>query len=150
MTPSPAQRLVGRAAKASAGYAASVLTVVAVAFLLLFLGHPGESLPVRPTIEILAVVAAVLVACTALPVLAIIVVAERSGINHWFYFAYSGAVTTAITLHLLRFVLGPGEPRFNPLLTLFLLAVGFVAGFVYWLVAGRRSGLAAPRRASAA
>lgn len=68
-----------------------------------------------------------------------IFVAERLSLRGWFYFAVTGAITSV--------TFGVYSPRsaagfvFNPGFLGFLATAGTVAGSVYWLLAGRKSGL---------
>jgi hypothetical protein len=66
-------------------------------------------------------------------------VAERFSLRGWFYFAATGAITSiAFGVSMPR---SAGSFVFNPGFLGFLATVGIAAGSVYWLLAGRKSGI---------
>lgn len=84
----------------------------------------------------LAVLTVVL--CALLIVGPAILVAEWRSLRSWSYFAVTGAITS-----IAFGVLVPGSAGgfvFNPGFLGFLATAGTAAGWVYWLLAGRKSG----------
>lgn len=76
--------------------------------------------------------------CALLIVGPAIFIAERRSLRGWFYFAVTGAITSIVFG-----VFIPGSAGgfvFNPGFLGFLATAGTAAGWVYWLLAGRRSG----------
>ncbi|MBZ9998267.1 MULTISPECIES: hypothetical protein [unclassified Mesorhizobium] len=76
--------------------------------------------------------------CALLIVGPAILVAERWSLRSWSYFAVTGAITS-----IAFGVLVPGSAGgfvFNPGFLGFLATAGTAAGWVYWLLAGRKSG----------
>lgn len=85
-------------------------------------------------------VAFVFVAVLAfLPAAAVIAVAEWKRIRHWLFFTAAGGLTALLLVFLLGFVQDLQWP--TALNWVILTMGGLAAGFVYWLIAGRTSGV---------
>jgi hypothetical protein len=128
-----------------AAFVASAAAVVPVVLLLIALTSPPEQPFFDSVIAEYAFVAFVLVAAlTFFPAVLVVAVAEWKRQRGWLYFTAAGGLIALALLALLGFMPGldhPGSP-FGPGLFIsgFLVVGGFVAGIVYWLIAGRTSG----------
>ncbi|KQU92175.1 hypothetical protein ASD12_04380 [Mesorhizobium sp. Root102] len=126
------------------GYVAAVLTSILVPVLLIALLEGLEDgnwsiifafdwLDSFPLAVLTVMVGALLIVGPAL------FVAERFLLRGWFYFAATGAITSiAFGVSMPR---SAGSFVFNPGFLGFLATAGIAAGSVYWLLAGRRSGM---------
>ena len=133
-----------RLAMIAVGYIAGVLTSILVPVLLIALLEGIEDgnwsiifafdwLGSFPLAVLTVMVAALLIVGPA------ILVAERFSLRGWLYFAITGAVTsTAFGVSMPR---SAGGFVFNPGYLGFLATAGIAAGSVYWLLAGRKSGM---------
>ena len=75
---------------------------------------------------------------TILPALAVVIIGEVAHIRSWLYYMIGGGVALASMPLLAR--LGQGAAEMPPAALWQVLATaGFVAGLIYWLVAGRRA-----------
>lgn len=74
---------------------------------------------------------------------AAIVIAEAARLRSWLYYAAAGLLSAGYALS----TLAPAAPEANGTLreTAVFVAAGLAGGLVYWLVAGRRAGIRAPR-----
>ncbi|AZO57432.1 MAG: hypothetical protein EOS78_16350 [Mesorhizobium sp.] len=132
-----------RFARIAVGYIAAVLTSILVPVLLIVLlaGIEDGNWSIIFTFDWLASfpLAVLTVAiCALLIVGPAIFLAERLALRGWFYFAVTGAVTS-----IAFGVFVPGSAGgfvFNPGFLGFLAAAGIAAGWVYWLLAGHKSG----------
>ncbi|TPI23485.1 hypothetical protein FJW08_30760 [Mesorhizobium sp. B3-2-1] len=130
------------------GYIAAVLTSILVPVLLIVLlaGIEDGNWSIIFTFDWLASfpLAVLTVAiCALLIVGPAIVLAERLALRGWFYFAVTGAITS-----IAFGVFVPGSAGgfvFNPGFLGFLAAAGIAAGWVYWRLAGHKSGHPAGR-----
>ncbi|RWC88217.1 MAG: hypothetical protein EOS72_18090 [Mesorhizobium sp.] len=137
-----------RLAIIAVGYVAAVLTSILVPVLLIVLlaGIEDGNWSIIFTFDWLASfpLAVLTVAiCALLIVGPAIFLAERLALRGWFYFAVTGAVTS-----IAFGVFVPGSAGgfvFNPGFLGFLAAAGVAAGWVYWLLAGHKSGHLAGR-----
>ena len=78
-------------------------------------------------------------AATLVPVLLLVIVGEVGRIRSVTYYIFGGGVALAILPFLARVgTLGDGMGKLGMVWQIFATA-GFVGGFVYWLVAGRRA-----------
>ncbi|WP_258590682.1 hypothetical protein [Mesorhizobium sp. AR07] len=126
------------------GYIAAVLTSILVPVLLIALleGIEGGNWSIIfafdwlgsfPLAVLTVMVGALLIAGP------VILVAERLSLRGWFYFALTGAITSiAFGVSIPR---SAGGFIFNPGYLGFLATAGTAAGSVYWLLAGRKSGI---------
>ncbi|ESY73148.1 hypothetical protein NKJ90_13485 [Mesorhizobium sp. M0051] len=133
-----------RLATMAVGYFAAVLTSILVPVLLIALLEGIEDgnwsiifafdwLGSFPLAVLTVMVAALLIVGPAL------FVAERLSLRGWFYFAATGAITSiAFGVSMPR---SAGSFVFNPGFLGFLATAGIAAGSVYWLLAGRKSGM---------
>ena len=132
-----------------AGYLLACLAAsLALGLALLALGgaQPGDDPAVLgPGMVAAAPFIALFVAYFAfLPSIAIIALAEWFGWRSWLAYAFSGAAIALAVAAM--FARTRSEPDAMELLPV-MLASGIVAGLVYWLIAGRTSGLALEERA---
>ena len=126
------------------GYLSAVMTSILVPVLLIALLEGIEDgtwsiifafdwLGSFPLAVLTVMVAALLIVGPAL------FVAERFSLRGWFYFAATGAITSiAFGVSMPR---SAGSFVFNPGFLGFLATAGIAAGSVYWLLAGRKSGM---------
>ena len=133
-----------RLAVMAVGYIAGVLTSILVPVLLIALLEGIEDgnwsiifafdwLGSFPLAVLTVMIGALLIVGPAL------FVAEWFSLRGWFYFAATGAITsTAFGVSIPR---SAGSFVFNPGYLGFLATAGIAAGSVYWLVAGRKSGM---------
>ena len=137
--------LVRRLALMLVAFVASAAAVVPVVLLLIALTSPPEQPLFDSVIVEYAFVASMLVAVlTFFPALLVVAVAEWKRQRGWLYFTAAGGLIALALLALLGFMPGLDHPgsTFGPGLFIsgFLVVGGFVAGIVYWLIAGRKSG----------
>lgn len=114
-------------------FVASAAAVVPIAILLSFF------LIGSVNIEYIIVAFVLVLVLAFIPGVLVIAVAEWKRIRGWLYFAVAGGLTAILLLALL------GVPAFRSdsdsiYASAFLLVGGLVAGFVYWLIAGKTSG----------
>ncbi|RUX79228.1 hypothetical protein EN904_14660 [Mesorhizobium sp. M7A.F.Ca.CA.001.07.2.1] len=133
-----------RLAVMAVGYIAAVLTSILVPVLLIALLEGLEDgnwsiifafdwLGSFPLAVLTVTIAALLIVGPAL------FVAEWFSLRGWFYFAATGAITSiAFGVSMPR---SAGSFIFNPGFLGFLATAGIAAGSVYWLLAGRKSGM---------
>ena len=137
--------LTRRLALMLVAFVASAAAVVPVVLLLIALtSPPGQPFFDSVIIEYAFIAFVLVVVLTFFPALLVIVVAEWKRIQGWIYFTAAGGMIALALLILLGFLPGLDHPgsAFGPGLFISGLLVigGFVAGIVYWLIAGRTSG----------
>ncbi|MEO4001154.1 hypothetical protein [Mesorhizobium sp. CAU 1732] len=137
---------LGRLSAIVLGYICASLA--ASAFLhVLILG--GQSWSAEETPYVLAGSAFVSVPFVALfvsyfafmPTIPVLIVAEYLGRRDWLFFTLAGGVISLAMLFLYRFGVETNNGLDIPTLAAGLGATGMVGGIVYWLVAGRTSGM---------
>lgn len=139
---STSRTLVLRLFLVPAGWLCALLAALAVLVVVL----AGQATPASPADHAILTLSLALFTAAAVwvigPValiasLAAIVLAEAFRIRSWLYFAAAGALIAAIVWQVSE-TPEPGPPFFS---ALEIAAAGLAGGLIYWLIAGRSSGL---------
>ena len=127
-------RIFARSTVILCGYIAGCVAAAVLLVLLLYMPHPGAMRLSDPSTLTRLVFLTLLIANAAfLPAIIAIAIAEVTGWRGWLYHALAGGAAAAFIV----LMQAPADPDEQAAL---LIATGIIAGWVYWLIAGRSAG----------
>ena len=127
--------LVRRLLLILAAYAAAVLFAAVIAGV--YFRYFKEPVGRESLAEYIAIAAYLAALLCSVPALVVVAISEFVPLSNWPFYTVSGA---AIGVAILVVLFGPGFYGADVVTFLVGLATGAVAGFIYWLIAGRSAG----------